>query len=46
MFLIFDRNEEETRVEGNATESNKGQSEKCQVNKFLNQDSFVACIVI
>ena len=46
MFLIFDSNEEETRVESNATERNKGQSEKCQVNKFLNQDSFVACIVI
>ena len=43
MFLIFDSNEEETRVESNATERNKGQSEKCQVNKFLNQDSFVAC---
>ena len=39
MFLIFDSNEEETRVESNATESNKGQSEKCQVNKFLNQGS-------
>ena len=46
MFLIFDRNEEETRIEGNASESNKGQSEKCQVNIFFNQDSFVTCIVI
>ena len=45
MFLIFDSNEDETRVDSNVTESNKGQSEKCQVNIFLNQCSFVTCII-
>ena len=45
MFLIFDSNEDESRVDSNATESNQGQSEKCQVNIFLNQCSFVTCII-
>ena len=45
-FLIFDSNEDETRVDSNATESNKGQSEKCQVNIFLNQYSFAICKLI